>query len=84
MGGIAPAHPEIAEQRRDPMLRSDASSVAVGVPPRFVLYVEGPRDREILQIWARRVSPGWLAPSNLPVSFWAGVSPRVPSNTSAR
>ncbi len=25
--------------------------------PRFVLYVEGPRDRDILLIWARRLSP---------------------------
>ena len=30
----------------------------VGECPRFVLYVEGPRDREILRIWARRVSFG--------------------------
>lgn len=25
---------------------------------RFVLYVEGPRDRDILHAWARRMSPG--------------------------
>ena len=25
---------------------------------RFVLYVEGPRDREILETWARRAAPG--------------------------
>jgi hypothetical protein len=31
---------------------------AVGTCPRFVLYVEGPRDREILRIWARRISFG--------------------------
>lgn len=40
------------------MLRFDASRDAgtVVARPRFVLYVEGPRDREILRIWARRVS----------------------------
>ena len=40
------------------MLRSEAPSDA-GVArgrPRFVLYVEGPRDREIMRIWARRLS----------------------------
>lgn len=40
------------------MFRSEAprdGGVARG-RPRFVLYVEGPRDREILRIWARRVS----------------------------
>lgn len=33
----------------------------VGLPPeassRFVLYVEGPRDRDILESWARRIEP---------------------------
>jgi len=37
-------------------LGTPADVKAVGTRPRFVLYVEGPRDREILQIWARRVS----------------------------
>lgn len=40
------------------MSRSDDSRDAgsAGPHPRFVLYVEGPRDRDILRIWARRVS----------------------------
>ena len=39
-------------------MRFDASSDAgaVGGRPRFFLYVEGARDREILRIWARTVS----------------------------
>ena len=40
------------------MLRSEAPRDAgvVRARARFVLYVEGPRDREILRIWARRLS----------------------------
>ena len=40
------------------MVRFDAPNEtgAAGGCPRFVLYVEGPRDREILRLWARRVS----------------------------
>jgi hypothetical protein len=42
MAGRAPAHP-----RRG----------AVGGPADFVVYVEGPRDRDVLRAWARRFSP---------------------------
>jgi hypothetical protein len=40
--------------------RSGASERDDGRRParRFVLYVEGPRDRDLLRIWARRVSHG--------------------------
>ena len=41
------------------MLRSErtADGGSPSLPFRFVFYVEGPRDQDILRGWARRLSP---------------------------
>ena len=43
--------------RSDPAHREVRSSRDGAAPGPFVLYVEGPRDRDILGTWARRLSP---------------------------
>jgi hypothetical protein len=45
---------------KDPKRRKSRAGSHVGPihNDKFVLYVEGPRDREILECWARRFNPG--------------------------
>lgn len=48
----------VSERRGDRSSGHEPAAVTRGAPsPEFRLYVEGPRDRDILQAWAHRLSP---------------------------
>jgi len=78
---MSPFDPAVRRQRRrrtagdDAPARGASSSAAESDTSRFFLYVEGPRDGDLLRVWARRVSPVLTRPLQASLVILGGRRP---------